>query len=138
MFENAVTCLNLANASHILSGFDLSDVWVEESEHLLKRMKVLSAKEERDRLEVVSSILFTLDVMERSLNGWRIWISNLSVMSQYTLEELAEMQRSLEKQIQPLIEYDIEASKKWMKKFPRVQVVLRRMGEEEGRDRYVA
>ena len=117
---------------------DLSDIWVEESEQLLKRMKALSAKEERDRLEVVSSMLFTLDVMDRSLNGWKQWIRNLSLMSQYTLEELVEMQRSLEKQIQPLIEYDIETSKKWMEKFPRVQVVSRRMREEEeGRGMYV-
>ena len=115
----------------------MSDRWVEESEQLLKRIKALSVKEERDRLEVVGSMLFTLDVMERSLHGWKQWISNLSLMSQYTLEELVEMQRSLEKQIQPLIEYDIEASKKWMEKFSRVQSVPRRMGEEEGRGMYV-
>ncbi len=47
------------------------------------------------------------------------------------------MQRSLEKQIQPIIEYDIEMSKKWMEKFPRSQVVPRRMGEDEGRGKYV-
>ena len=121
----------------MLSRFDLSDRWVEESEHLLRRMKALAAKEERDRLEVVGSMCFILEVMERSLNGWKQWISNLSLMSQYTLEELVEMQRSLEKQIQPLIEYDIEASKKWMEKFPRVQAVPSRMREEEGRDKYV-
>jgi len=51
-----------------VEGIDLSDRWVEESEQLLKRMKALSAKEERDRLEVVGSMLFILDVMERSLN----------------------------------------------------------------------
>ena len=112
----------------------MSDRWVEESEQLLKRMKALSAKEERDRLEVVGSMLFILDVMERSLNGWRQWIRNLSLMSQFTLEELVEIQRSLEKQIQPFIEYDIEASKKWMKKFAKIQVVPRRMREEEGRN----
>jgi hypothetical protein len=115
----------------------LSDRWVEESEQLLKRMKTLSTKEERDRLEVVSSMLFILDVMERSLNGWKQWIRNLSLMSQYTLEELVEMQRSLEKQIQPLIEYDIETSKKWMEKFPRFQRVPRRIEEEEGQGKYV-
>ena len=115
----------------------MSDRWGEESEQLLKRMKALAAKEERDRLEVVGSMLFILDVMERSLTGWKQWIGNLSLMSQYTLEELVEMQRSLEKQIQPLIEYDIEASKKWMEKFPRVQAGPRRMRGEEGRDMYV-
>ena len=117
---------------------DLSDRWVEESEQLLKRMKALIAKEERDRLEVVGSMLFILDVMERSLDGWKQWVRNLSLMSQYPLEELVEMQRSLEKQIQPLIEYDIEASKRWSGKFPQVRVFPgRKREEEESRGLYV-
>ena len=137
MFGNAVTCLNRAIASRVLRGFDLSERWVEESEQLLRRMKELSSKEKRDRLEIVSSILFSLDILERSLYGWRLWVRNLSLMTQFTTDELTEIGVALEKQIQPLVEYDIEASKKWMEKFPRVQAVPRRMREEEGRDMYV-
>ena len=59
-------------------------------------------------------------------------------MSQFTLEELVEMESTLEKQIQPFIEYDIEASKRWRDKFPQIQVVPRRVREEEeGRGMYV-
>jgi len=137
VFGNAVTCLNRAIASRVLRGFDLSERWVEESEQLLRRMKELSSKEKRDRLEIVSSILFSLDILERSLYGWRLWVRNLSLMTQFTTDELTEIGVALEKQIQPLVEYDIEASKKWMEKFPRVQAVPRRMREEEGRDMYV-
>ena len=116
----------------------MSEGWIQESEELLRRMKELSSKEKRDRLEIVSSMLFTLDLLERSLHGWRVWIRNLSLMSQFTLEELVEMEMSLEKQIQPFIEYDIEASKRWSGKFPQVRVFPGRVREEEeGRGMYV-
>jgi len=115
----------------------LSERWIQESEELLRRMKELSSKEKRDRLEIVNSMLFIFDILERSLHGWRVWVRNLSLMSQFTLEELAELEMALEKQIQPFIEYDIEASKRWMDKFPQVPVVRRRVGEEEGRGMYV-
>ena len=115
----------------------MSEGWIQESEGLLRRMKELSLKEKSDRLEVVNSMFFTLNILERSLNGWRLWIRNLSLMSQFTLEELVEMEMTLEKQIQPFIEYDIEASKRWMDKFPQVSVVRRRMGKKEGRGMYV-
>ena len=59
-------------------------------------------------------------------------------MSQFTLEELVEMEMTLEKQIQPFIEYDIEASKRWKDKFPQIRIVPGRVrGEEEGRGMYV-
>lgn len=109
----------------------MSDRWIVESEQLLKRMKELSSKEKPDRLEIVNSILFNLDLLERSLHGWRLWVRNLSLMSQFTPEELEEIQTSLEKQIQTFIEYDIEASKKWKEKFPQMQLIPRREQEEE-------
>ena len=55
----------------------------------------MSSKEKRDRLDVVNSMLFTLNILERSLNGWRLWIRNLSLMSRFTLEELSEMLTAL-------------------------------------------
>jgi hypothetical protein len=42
-----------------------------ESDELLRRMKVLYSKEKGDRLKIVGSILFALDLLERSLNGWK-------------------------------------------------------------------
>jgi hypothetical protein len=59
-------------------------------------------------------------------------------MSQFTSEELEEIEKSLEKQIKAFIEYDIEASKKWRDKFPQIQIPLRREREkEEGFGMYV-
>lgn len=115
----------------------MSERWIMESEQLLRRMKELSSRDERDRLELINSIIFYLNVLERSLRGWRFWVGNLSLMSQFTLEELTEMEVTLENQIRPFIEYDIEATKKWKDKFPQVPAAPRRMGEEEEpRDMY--
>ncbi len=116
----------------------MSERWVDESEQLLKRMKELSSKDQRDRLEIVNSILFDLDLLERSLHGWKLWVRNLFLMSQFTSTELEDIENSLEKQIQVFIEYDIEASKKWREKFPQPQLIPRRdRDEEEGHGMYV-
>lgn len=120
----------------------LSDRWIDESEQLLKRMASISSKEKRDRLEVVNSLLFSLDLLERSLQGWRIWVRNLSIMSQFSLEELNEMEKTLQEQCRAFIEYDISASKKWKDKFPQVPIMHERRPEEEedrheGRGMYV-
>jgi hypothetical protein len=120
----------------------LSDRWIDESEQLLKRLTNLSSKEKRDRLEIVNTMLFSLDLLERSLQGWRIWVRNLSIMSQFSLDELIDMEKTLQEQSRSFIEYDIEASKKWKDKFPQAPVIQERKTEEdegrgEGRGIYV-
>jgi len=114
----------------------LSERWIKESEQLLKKMKEYSSKGKKDRLEIVNSILLSLNLMERSLQGWKLWIRNLSLMSQFTLEELKEIEKALGKQIQPFIEYDIEATKKWKDKLPKIRVSPKRR-RQENRGMYV-
>jgi len=109
---------------------------MKESEQLLRRMKDLSSKEEKDRLEIINSLFFNLNVLERSLHGWRQWVQDLSFISKFSLEELMEMEESLEKLIQPFVKYDIDATQKWSKKFPQVQVNQRRR-EAENQGMYV-
>jgi hypothetical protein len=54
------------------------------------------------------------------------------------LEELTEIEASLEKHVGPFIEYDIEATKRWKDKFPRIRVPRgRRRGDEETQGMYV-
>jgi hypothetical protein len=118
----------------------MSERWIKESEQLLRRMKTLSSKEQRDRLEIINSILFALTILERSLNGWKLWVRNLSLMSQFELDELMDIEKALGKQIQPFIEYDVEATKKWKSKFPqqvRRLVPRPRREAEESRGLYV-
>ncbi len=93
-------------------------------------MDALSSKEEKDRLEVINSILLALNVLERSLGGWKYWVRNLSLMSHFSLEELADIEGVLERHVRPFIEYDIEATERWKDKFPQVKV-SREKGKEE-------
>jgi hypothetical protein len=116
----------------------LSEGWVEESEELLRKMKELSSKEKRDRLETINSISFSLNLLGRSLQGWRLWVGNLFLMSQFTLEELTQIEDALQKQIQSFIEYDIAATKRWMDRLPQIfEFPRRRREEEESRGMYV-
>ena len=66
----------------------MSERWVNESEMFLKGMKELSSKKDRDRLEIITSIVVTLNALERSIDGWKGWIGNLPLMSSFSIEEL--------------------------------------------------
>ena len=98
----------------------MSERWIKESEQLLKGMKELTSKKERDRLEVINSILLTLNALERSVVGWRSWVENLFTMSKFSLEELNEIDETLQKQTETIIQYDIKATKRLKDKFPRI------------------
>jgi hypothetical protein len=96
----------------------LSERWIKESTQLLEKMKDLTSKEKRDRLEIINSLLFSLNILDRSVHGWRNWIRNLSLMAQFTVEDLIEIEKALHKQIQYFLEYDIETTKRWKDKMP--------------------
>ena len=113
----------------------MSESWVKSSEQILKGLREAASKKGRDRLEVVNSILFSLNALERSVNGWKMWIRNLSLMSQFTLEELGEIEKALHSQAESIIEYDLKATKKWKDKFPVFRVARERRagrGESQG------
>ncbi|UCH01670.1 MAG: DUF2153 family protein [Candidatus Bathyarchaeota archaeon] len=95
------------------------------------RMKKLSSKAKKDRLEIISSILFALEILERSVYGWKSWISNLSLMSHFTLEELVEIDNTLEKLVRPFIENDIKVAQKWIDKFPQIKIIPKRKQKED-------
>lgn len=109
----------------------MSERWIKECERLLKGMKESTSKKDRDRLEIINSILFTLNALERSVIGWKSWIRNLSIMSRFTVEELEEIDEALRKQVETVIEYDIEATKRWKDKFPIIRIARRRVRERE-------
>lgn len=96
----------------------LSEKWIKESKQLLERMKALASKEKRDRLDIINSLIFSLNILNRSVHGWRRWVRDLSLMSQFTLDDLVEIEEVLHKQIQSFIDYDIEATKKGRVKLP--------------------
>jgi len=49
----------------------LTERWIGQSENLLKTIEKLSTKKERDRLEIISSMILALNALDRSVHGWR-------------------------------------------------------------------
>ncbi|UCH37277.1 MAG: DUF2153 family protein [Candidatus Bathyarchaeota archaeon] len=104
----------------------MSQKWIGESEQLLKMIEKLQGKADRDRLEVINTMLFTLSALDRSAKGWRRWIQNLGFMARFSVDELIEMEQELVKCIQPFIQYDIEVTKKHEAKMPQIRFRDRR------------
>ena len=115
----------------------MSERWIKESEQMLKLMKEQASKKERDRLEVINSILISLNALERSVIGWRSWIRNLSIMSKFSLEEMKGIDATLHKQAETIIEYDIESTKKLKNKFPRMKIPRQRRTRKREQGIYV-
>lgn len=86
----------------------MSNKWVEECERLLEQMKMLSATEGKDRLEVVRTMRFVLYSLQRSVSGWLEWIDNLEIMSTFSFEELQEINKKLAEMTEAFVEYDIK------------------------------
>ena len=109
----------------------LTDRWINQSEKLLKTLENLSAKKARDRLEVVNSMIFALNALERSVHGWKSWILNLPLMSRFTEGELKAMEEGLRKRIQTFINYDVEITKRHKDKIPHITVISQKKKERE-------
>jgi|Deesub1362B_J571_1020462.scaffolds.fasta_scaffold00009_62 hypothetical protein len=75
-------------------------------------MDELKASGELDRLELVRSLYFSLQVMQRSLAGWLQWVSNPEIMAKFSLEELKEMNEKIRTQAKTFLEYDVEITEK--------------------------
>ena len=109
----------------------MSERWIKECEQVLEGMRKVTSKKDRDRLEHITAMLFIINALERSLNGWKMWVRNLSMMSRFTLEELEEIEKALHKQAESIIKYDIEATKKWKGKFPVLRIPRQRRVRRE-------
>ena len=104
----------------------MTERWINQSENLLKAMDAIASKKERDRLEMINSMIFVLNTIDRSLRGWRSWIQNLAFMSKFTPEELKELEEGLIKSTRVFVDYDIEVTKKYLDKIPRIKFTTRR------------
>jgi hypothetical protein len=116
----------------------MSEKWIAESQKFLNTIEKLQEKADRDRLEVINTMLFTLSALDRSLKGWRQWIQNLGFMSRFTVDELVDMEAELVKRVRPFIEYDIDVTKQHAAKMPRVRFrTPKRRPRPEGTSMYV-
>ena len=94
-------------------------------------MEERTAKEDRDRLELINSMLFSLHALNQSVHGWQKWIQNLSFMSKFSINELQEMEAGLVATVRTFIEYDLDVTKRHEHKIPQIR---RRVEEKKDKD----
>jgi len=94
----------------------LSERWIRISEKTLDQIKRLEETKGRDRLELVSSILFLLSALRNSVLGWMQWANNPNIMARFTQEDLEKMNKKLSEFTRSFVEYDVEATKLGAKK----------------------
>jgi hypothetical protein len=88
-------------------------------------MEEITAKKDRDRLELINSMLFSLHALNQSVHGWQKWIQNLNFMSKFSVKELQEMEAGLISTVRNFIEYDLDVTKRHENKIPQIRVGAR-------------
>ncbi|RJS68050.1 DUF2153 domain-containing protein [Candidatus Bathyarchaeota archaeon] len=86
----------------------LGETWVQTCERLLERLRRLSEKKDKDRLDIVQSMRFALYALQRSLLGWVNWVNNPDIMASFSLQELEEMNKKITSFVEDFLKYDVE------------------------------
>jgi len=115
-----------------VGGDIVSEGWVETSEKILDQMRKLAEKKDKDRLDMVQSLRFSLYALHRSILGWMNWVSNPDIMASFTQEELEKMNTKLKAFVEEFIKYDVEATQKGTEKGA-VMREARQAAEEQAR-----
>jgi len=90
----------------------LSEGWVNTCEKILGQMRKFSEKEDKDRLDLVQSIRFSLYALHRSILGWLNWVNNPDIMASFKREELDAMNKTLTSFVEDFLKYDVEITEK--------------------------
>jgi len=104
------------------------DKWIAGCREILEDLKESASKKNRDRLDLVKSIRYSMRALNRSLMGWWQWVNSPEMMANFTREELEEMDRALNKHITSFVEYDIKMTGIGSK-FRKKEEVRRKPGE---------
>ena len=94
----------------------MSDGWIQVSERILEQLKRLENTEGKDRLELVRSLRFVLNVLQRSLLGWTQWVNNPDIMTIFSQKDLENMIETLSAFSSSFIKYDMEMTGLGVKK----------------------
>lgn len=89
----------------------MSEQWVEVSERIIEKLKQLENVEDKDRLELVTSLQFALNALHRSMVGWVQWVNNPDVMTIFSQEELQKMTKELTGFARSFVTFDLEITK---------------------------
>lgn len=94
----------------------MSENWIKVSERLLEQLKNLENSKGKDRLELVRSLRFILNVLQRSLIGWTQWVNNPDIMTIFSQNDLESMTEKISKFAQSFIKYDLQMTTLGIKK----------------------
>ena len=94
----------------------MSEGWIKVSERILNQLKRLENTEGKDRLELVKSLRFVLNVLQRSLIGWTQWVNNPDIMTIFSQKDLENMTETLSEFTHSFIKYDMEMTSLGVKK----------------------
>ncbi|MCD6089640.1 DUF2153 family protein [Candidatus Bathyarchaeota archaeon] len=111
----------------------MSQGWIETCQRILEQIQRMSQKKEKDRLDLIQSMRFSLYALHRSILGWLNWVNNPDIMVTFSQDELEEMNKKLTEFITEFIKYDIEVTKKGASKSMDVQRARREVEERERR-----
>jgi len=84
--------------------------WVQDCERILDKIKKSAKVEGQDRLDMIRMIRFTLFALQRSVTGWIQWGNNPDIMTQFSLEELKEINKNLAELACAFVEYDAKTT----------------------------
>ena len=89
---------------------------IQELNKILEKIYEFDKLKDKDRLDLVGSLRFTIIALHREINGWIQWISNPEVSNKFDQEELEEMKKILTNFSKSFIKHEIKTSKKVVKK----------------------
>ena len=82
--------------------------WVNDCQRILDEIKSSAKVEGHDRLDIVRSIRFTILALQRSVTGWMQWADNPDIMAQFSLDELADINKKLSDLVCAFVDYDAQ------------------------------
>lgn len=106
------SCKQASSPRHRIELIALSEGWVETCEKILGQIKKMSEKKDKDRLDLVQSMRFSLYALHRSILGWLNWVNNPDIMASFDQEDLDGMNKRLVEFIEEFIKYDVEVTAK--------------------------
>ena len=110
----------------------MSEGWTETCARILEQIGKMAEKKNKDRLDTVQSMRFSLFALHRSILGWLNWVNNPDIMVSFSPKELEAMNEKLKSFIVDFIKYDIEITQKGEGKTAAAQKA-RREAEEKAR-----
>jgi hypothetical protein len=110
----------------------MSEGWVETCARILEQIQKMSEKTDKDRLDIIQSMRFSLYALHRSILGWLNWVNNPDIMVSFNQEELESMNKKITSFIEDFIKYDMEVTEKGASKNIAAQKA-RREAEERAR-----